>query len=158
MKIKKYIPLSVGAYGLMSLMQTASADVDEFGKVDANETKGRLDPDYLVDEEIEDEAITSPNGGKVIEIKKPNYTTEPKGKLISNTPVAIGGLSIRDTRTEIKDADLCMKYTVDGGNDMVSKPYAGANTAVTKLSSKFDGYVASGTGTFISPNVILTVV
>ena len=157
MKIKKYTPLGVGAMGLMALMQTASADVDESGKVDANETKGRLAPDYLVDEEIEDEAITSPNGGKVIEIKKPNYTTEPKGKLISNTPVAIGGLSMRDTRADIKDVDLGMKYTVDGGNDMVSKPYAGANTAVTKLSSKFDGYVASGTGTFISPNVILTV-
>ena len=69
MKIKKYIPLSVGAYGLMALMQIASADVDESGKVGANETEGRLDPDYLVDDEIEDEAITSPNGGKVIEIK-----------------------------------------------------------------------------------------
>ena len=157
MKIKKYTPLSVGALGIMALVSNVSANVDESGKVDANEIEGRLDPDYLVEEEIEDEAITSPNDGKVIEIKKSNYTTEPKGKQIFDTPVAIGGLSIKDMRSDIKDADLGMKYTVNGGNDMVSKPYAGANTAVTKLSSKSGGWVYNGTGTFISPNVILSV-
>lgn len=157
MKIKKYIPIGIGACGLITLVQNVSADTDESGKVDASETEGRLDPDYLVDEEIEDEAIISPNNGKVIEIKKPEYTTEPKGKQISDTPIAIGELSIKDIRYDIKDVGLGMKYTVNGGNDMVNKPYAGANTAVTKLSSKSGGWVYNGTGTFISPNVILSV-
>lgn len=48
-----------------------------------------------------------------------------------------------------------------GGNDITPAEYKGANTAVTKLYHKWTSggqhWNAVGTGTFISPNVILTV-
>ena len=45
----------------------------------------------------------------------------------------------------------------DGGNDILKAEYKGVNTAVAKLNATSAGYVNTGTGTFISPNVILTV-
>ena len=158
MKIKKYIPIGVGAMGLTGLIQEVSADIDNH--VGKDETKGRLDPDYKIEDDVKDEAITSPNGGKVIKVR-----SEEKVDL----PQTVGELSVKDVREKdvsnltVKDAREGFlgaepKYIVNGGNDIVKAPYTGKDTAVTKVYYVLpSGQGIPATGTFISPNIVLSV-
>lgn len=52
MKIKKYIPIGIGALGIMGLVQTVSADTSKH--VGKDETKGRLDSDYKIEVDVQD--------------------------------------------------------------------------------------------------------
>ena len=156
MKIKKYIPIGIGALGIMGLIQDASADTPKH--VGKDETKGRLDPDYKIEDDAQDEAITSPNGGKVIKV-------ESKEKV--KVPSSVGELSVKDTRAvsnlSVKDAregftGVEPKYIVDGGNDIVKASYSGKDAAVTKVYYVLpSGQGIPATGTFISPNIVLSV-
>ena len=156
MKIKKYIPIGIGALGIMGLVQTVSADTSKH--VGKDETKGRLDSDYKIEVDVQDEAITSPNGGKVIKV-------ESKEKV--KVPSSVGELSVKDTRAvsnlSVKDAregftGVEPKYIVDGGNDIVRASYSGTDTAVTKVYYVLpSGQGIPATGTFISPNIVLSV-
>ena len=156
MKIKKYIPIGIGALGIAGLIQDASADTPKH--VGKDETKGRLDPDYKIEDDVQDEAITSPNGGKVIKV-------ESKEKV--KVPSSVGELSVKDTRAvsnlSVKDAregfaGVEPKYIVDGGNDIVKASYSGKDAAVTKVYYVLpSGQGIPATGTFISPNIVLSV-
>ena len=156
MKIKKYIPIGIGVLGLAGLVQQVSADTSKH--VGKDETKGRLDPDYKIEDDVQDEAITSPNGGKVIKVE-----SKEKVKL----PSSVGELSVKDTRVasnlSVKDAregftGVEPKYIVDGGNDIVRASYSGTDTAVTKVYYVLpSGQGIPATGTFISPNIVLSV-
>ena len=156
MKIKKYIPIGIGALGVAGLIQDASADTPKH--VGKDETKGRLDPDYKIEDDVQDEAITSPNGGKVIKV-------ESKEKV--KVPSSVGELSVKDTRAvsnlSVKDAregftGVEPKYIVDGGNDIVKASYSGKDAAVTKVYYVLpSGQGIPATGTFISPNIVLSV-
>ena len=155
MKIKKYIPIGIGALGLTGLIQEVSANTDKH--VSKDETEGRLDPDYKIEYDVKDEAITSPNGGKVIKVE-----SKEKAEL----PPAVGELSVKDSRASdlsVKDAREGFlgaepKYIVNGGNDIVKASYTGKDTAVTKVYYVLpSGQGIPATGTFISPNIVLSV-
>ena len=155
MKIKKYIPIGIGVLGLAGLVQQVSADTDKH--VGKDEIQGRLDPDYKIEDDVKDEAIVSPNGGKVIKV-------ESKEKV--DLPPATGELSVKDARVSnlsVKDArdgylGVEPKYIVNGGNDIVKASYSGKDTAVTKVYYVLpSGQGIPATGTFISPNIVLSV-